>query len=502
MALVLAGGVLIPLYAQSPIAISTATEYQTIDGMGATVKPAGPISGTPVALHDSLGSTFIRYQIYASEMGIEATANDNSDPNVFDTTKLASAAMTTFCNGIRTYHQAYPDFKFVISEMTPPSWMKDMSRDSSATCSDGAGQCGGHLRADMYAEFAEYLVTIIKRIKQLTGVDIYALSIQNEPAFVEWYVSCVYTPDEYAAAFKVVGARFRQEGLTTKFFAAEDMTDQFTGRAYLGNIVRDTASRSYLYAFATHGYAANGTTPTTATITQWSTIKRAAATYGHKVWMTETSGYPDDWATAIGYADGLYVGLKYGQISGWIWDTDGGSSCDNNYALMCNNQHTNRSRVTKHFYAFVRPDAVMVNATPQDTSIHVVAFNQKASQTLTAVIVNLGAAKTVSMTGANLPANWTKYTTSASKHLANEGSVSGASIALDANSVVSLTGTYTVGVRQPLRIGQGNSPGGRTLTFGIDGRLWRGAGARHVAPGVYVVQGQGVRQQRVAVQLP
>ena len=48
------------------------------------------------------------------------------------------------------------------------------------------------------------------------GVDVYAVSPENEPEWPQWYVSCVYTPEEMRDVIIALGQRFETEGLDTK----------------------------------------------------------------------------------------------------------------------------------------------------------------------------------------------------------------------------------------------------------------------------------------------
>ena len=120
----------------------------------------------------------------------------------------------------------------------------------------------------------------------------------------------------------------------------------------------------------------------------------------------------------------------------------------------------------------------MVDATSADTSVHVVAFNNKAAQTLSIVMVNEGGAKSITLAGPALPSSLTKITTSATKRYANEGTVSSSGpIAIDASSVVTLTGAYTVGTLAPSRRTSSPNRGGAGAVFGIDGRVHRDGAA-------------------------
>ena len=75
-------------------------------------------------------------------------------------------------------------------------------------------------------ELSEFFVAYVKAVKEQFGVTLYALSIQNELEFNEFYNSCHYTPAKYMRAVQVVGKRFAQEGLTTKLYGPENLPAQ------------------------------------------------------------------------------------------------------------------------------------------------------------------------------------------------------------------------------------------------------------------------------------
>ncbi len=74
---------------------------------------------------------------------------------------------------------------------------------------------------------ADYFVRYVRLLKDSAGIDLYALGVQNEPAFQAAFQMCKMCPTVYRDVLKATGARFRQEGLGTRFFGCEHMAHSF-----------------------------------------------------------------------------------------------------------------------------------------------------------------------------------------------------------------------------------------------------------------------------------
>jgi O-glycosyl hydrolase len=424
----------------STITITPSTKFQTMDGLGCYLGQG--YSGTPVFMHDSLGITMARLRIWPSLQ----SSNNMTDSTNSDMTKFSVGAQNEEIRVLNSM-KAYTDVKYFASCMSPPGWMKDMTNDAMTTsaCSQGATSnlCGGHLMPKYYESYAGFICGFLKIIKAQTGVNIFAVSFQNECYFLEPYQSCVYTPQEYVAMHKVLGARLKKEGLPTTLIGAEDMAANINdaGRTYAMTINNDPVAKPYLYAVAVHGYV-DGIRPIASSSNSqiWTRAGNiAVVTMGKKLWMTETSGFAQNtWTDAIGLAGGILATLKYGQLSGYTyWH---GNDCTTE-GLACNNAHTMLSLVSKNYYKFIRPGAVSVGCVNTGDELFPVAFTDAVNKTMTIVIVNSAtAARQLTLASSSaLPATFTKYTTTSAKRCVNEGSVSStATIAIDANSVTTL----------------------------------------------------------------
>ena len=164
-----------------------------------------------------------------------------------------------------------------------------------------------------------FYVAYIKLIEKNTGMKVYAISPQNEPAWGQPYASCVYNAQEMRDVIKVLGKRLQDEGIDVKLFAAEHLLDWFGEMESV--MMADSVCKSYTDVLATHAYA-DGITPTSiaGAAEKWSQAKDLVQKHGKELWMTETSGFPEDWKTGpMAYGQLIHTALKYGDLSGWVW---------------------------------------------------------------------------------------------------------------------------------------------------------------------------------------
>ncbi|GCE12261.1 sugar-binding protein [Tengunoibacter tsumagoiensis] len=438
------------------VTINKNIQYQQMDGFGGFGAKLPWFSGGPFYddsfdqnLVNDLGITILRDEVPPQ---FEAT------PGVFDATKVASNS----CEGQSvplSDHFGYlqdlkskadaagQPLKLIASVWSPPLWMKYVN------CVFGGDANWNRLIVseipsasvpnDRKADYAAYLVKYIQTIKQQTGIDVYALSIQNEPAFGEPYSSAVYSPEVLKNVIKVVGQAFQQNGITTKIFMPEDVTDFNRISGFVQWAENDPIARQYVSIIAIHGYGPDGVTGA-GSQSFWSNAHTLAATYNTPLWQTETSGYSNDWPGAMNLAGSIYTALKYGQVNAWVWWSlsEGGVT---NFSLMNNGVPTSLYYASKMYYRYVRPGAVMIDSSSTDPDVLVNAFNNVQSKTLSAVFINQNTttAKTVNLnfTGSNIPAQFSVYRSSSTENAISVGTINNTDqLTLPPNSIVTITG--------------------------------------------------------------
>lgn len=440
------------------IAIDFTSTFQQMDGFGGfgakdVYWSSGPFTSAAFVsdLIDDLGLTILRDDIPTNFEFV----NDNDDPLITDLTKFNISNNTPGNDGKLADHLQYlRDMKaaglnkLIVSCWSGPAWMKTNNRINNGTNANSAPAynpnptvANNQLRTDMYEEFAEMCVAYIKIIKQETGIDVYALSIQNEPRFSQFYASTVYNGEALRDLLKIVGRRIKKDGITTKLFLPEDIGYLDGVSGMVQPTLNDVEARGYADIVAVHGYELDGATANSPEAQTWQTMYSWGAQYGKPLWMTETSGYKNDWSGAMALAKAMYTAIRFGNTSAWVHWSLSTSKLDD-YCLMSSaGEKSHRYYVSKNFYRFVRPGALRVKAESAETEkIYPLAFRHSAEQSTTIVLINdNNESRAVKLSGTGLPATFKKYTTSGTDNCVEDGVVkTDDAFVLKANSVVTL----------------------------------------------------------------
>ncbi len=439
------------------VTINSSQQYQTITGFGGFGAQDVPWSNGPYTSADyisrltDLGVSIIRDEVPTS---FEYT-NDNADPFVTDLSKYnLNTVISGEHNPLGTRLQFFKDAKaagistFIATVWSPPYWMKTNNRIDNGTTANAAPAynsnpttANNQLRTDMYNEFAEMCVAYVKILKQQTGIDLYAFSIQNEPRFSQMYQSCLYNGEAMRDLLKLTGKRFKDEGLTTKLFLPEDVgyLDGVSGMVMPS--LNDATVRQYADIIAVHGYALDGTTANSPDAQTWQTMYSWGAQYGKPLWMTETSGYKNDWSGAMALSKAIYTALKFGNVSAWVFWTLSTSTLDEYSLMSSSGTKSNRYYASKNFYRWIRPGAVRVNAEAAESSkIFPVAFKHDVNKETTLVLINDNAEpRVIKLAGTVLPATFNQFNTTATDNCVDAGVVNSTdNILLPPGSIVTL----------------------------------------------------------------
>jgi glucuronoarabinoxylan endo-1,4-beta-xylanase len=433
--------------ANANVTIDRNTQYQTIDGFGffgaqdnwwgAPSDLWSDAWGTLVI--NDLGITIWRSEYYAEEANQDANWAKQM-PVVQGFKRIADANRVPL--------------KFILTVWTPPSSMKCTVASVQAGTSPCAAhpdklKNGGTLDPSKYTAYGQWLAQGIKNYAD-AGVSLYAISPQNEPMFVEPYNSCVYDIDasklnSYARMVAAVAPVVKAAYPNVKIFGTENMLE-LEGQQWFYSAMMSTAGWNALDLLAYHGYQ-DGVAPTSSSqlATYWNYVRTMwDAPHNKPAWMTETSGYTDNWTATDGarsLAFAIFSALSYGQASAWVWwqgSEVGGAP--GQYTLMGGTQFLGkRYYVSKQFYRYIRPGARMLKVTSTDSSLFVVAFAHPTTGAFTVVAINTASTdKPLNLGGANVPSTFTAYRTSASENCVTVGSVTNGSITVKADSVTTL----------------------------------------------------------------
>ncbi len=338
----------------------------------------------------------------------------------------------------------------------------DVSGTPLAVFDDSA--LGGSGPTSALTQFARSTAAYVRGYQQHFSVQFYAISIQNELNFEQFYNSATYPlSSQYITALKAIRAEFdKYDDLRPiRLMGPEDLLGgdayglwQYGGGAntihknlqYLQNIAADPAALAALDFFCIHGYANDGVSSSGANPTAWDWWRsgwqaspapgipanvQGFSAFGKKSWMTETSGENAAWLSpANGFPNNggwsialkIHQALTNGRESAWLYWTfteSGDNGEVTNFALS--NQAAGATApkyvAAKHFFKFIRPDAVRVNANVAGSSpLLASAYVHDENGTVTLVLINTASTArtaTIQLTGdAALPVSFDSYTSS------------------------------------------------------------------------------------------
>lgn len=315
-----------------------------------------------------------------------------------------------------------------------------------------------------YTAYVNHLNGFAKHMKD-NGAPLYAIGFQNEPDWAEGWTH--WTADEIYNFTKSHAAQLRLHG--AKVISAESFN---YSKSYYDKILNDAAALANIDIIGAHFYGSDASTANT--FFQYSLADQKAS--GKERWMTEhyteSKGNANMWkgyiitgdqdvtpkydsvrALDVGYE--VHRAMVEGNFSHYTW-----WYIRRNYGLIMHDATANvkpapvaadagkvskRGYIMAQFAKFVRPGAVRVDATKNPaTQLFVSAYKKKDS--VVVVVVNRSQQRTInfSVTGGAGIRTWNKYTTSATKNVQGDGTVTASngsfSTSFDQESITTLVG--------------------------------------------------------------
>ncbi|HUA37136.1 MAG TPA: carbohydrate binding domain-containing protein [Candidatus Sulfopaludibacter sp.] len=421
--------------------------HQQIDGFGASSAYNGSWTTNQA---DILFSTNLNV-VYSDNSNNNYTNNGIGlsllrNHIVWANTALANDTPTTVETNIMQMAQAR-GARVWSTPWTPAAGFKsvnDIYDTNTATASgiDGGSFLGGDATNRAYAS---QLANYVASMKNTYNVNLYALSIQNEPdANVTTYDACQWT-NTYIHDFvtNLYNALAAKGVGSTKIILPESQNWQ-DYKNLAGPAMTDPSVAADVSIIADHNYdGANGPA---------SLIKN---NYGKSLWETEVSqlgGETSDIGNGVYYAQRIYLFMTVAQASAWHywWIIPYGSET----GLMTQNAGpTKRMFTVGNYSRFVRPNNYRIDATSSQPSALISAYKATNSTAFAIVVVNTNAGTDVIQTF-NLTnftaATVTPWITSASLSLAPQTpvNITNASFTYDipAMSVVTFAGQAAVAV--------------------------------------------------------
>jgi O-glycosyl hydrolase len=411
-----------PAILAQEITIDGSKRYQTIDGFGTCLawwkdQPYDDPKFQSMYWRD-LGASILRMEFHPNAL----TSNGKLDgppivlgENIDDNIKLFNFS----AKGVKNFGQMakagkamkIDEFKLIGSLWTPPHWMK-----TGATINKDGQSCAGSLKMDPenLQQFARYIAAFVKGFEQTYGVPVYAISIQNELRFKEPYNSCIYTPNEYAAAFAAVAKEFARCNLSTKLMGPEDVGVGEPGNSsfianqmsFINALKKNDDAWKALSIFCIHGYAGDGASPIAGVGENWAKYWSEIKDYGKPSWQTETSGQASNWRKegkngdrgALSIALAANDALTDGNVSAWVyWQTamDKTGKIKPEALTVGADNTSKKLAAARHFFRLIRPGAVRVDTSAiEGQPLHASAFVHEKNKTIVIQLINMGAGNT------------------------------------------------------------------------------------------------------------
>lgn len=271
----------------------------------------------------------------------------------------------------------------IATPWSPPAWMKD-----------NGNRCnGGKLQKKYYQLWAEYFVKYITEVRK-RGVNLTAISIQNEPnANVTWD-SCIYTAEEESVFLKeFLGPNLEKNGLgDVKILIWDHNKDLLVDRAR--EIMKDEKAAKYVWGAAFHWYAGDHFEALDIVRQMYPDLKLFYTEGCHGGVYRKTG----KWCSGEILAHELFGDLNHGTNACIDWNMvlneQGGPSYAENYCdapVICDNTYENYHLESSfyyigHFSKFVRPGAIRIGCSKFSQQTETCAFENKDGQIVLVVM--------------------------------------------------------------------------------------------------------------------
>jgi glucosylceramidase len=265
-----------------------------------------------------------------------------------------------------------PEMKLFASPWSPPAWMKTNNNMLR----------GGKLKPEYMGSWANYYVRFIEAYRD-QGINVWGLTVQNEPLAVQPWESCIFTGEEERDFVRdYLGPTLWNAGMRDVKLMIWDHNRSLAfqrGSAVLS----DPEAARYVWGTAFHWYVGE----------MYESLSRLHDAYPEKaVFFSEGCNGPFSWAK---FEDWDY-GESYGKsmihdfnhwAAGWtdwnvLLDETGGPNHVNNFCFAPVHADTRKGTLhyqnsyyyIKHFSRYVRPGARRVACTTSKSELEATAF--------------------------------------------------------------------------------------------------------------------------------
>ena len=400
--------------------------------------------------------------------------------SLFDTTKglgLSILRIGMGSNGEAFNSSSWNDIKlaqarglkYVIgSTWSPPASWK----------TNGSENDGGYLLPQYYGQWSDRLAAFPAKVKSGSGMDLYAMSLGNEPDFASCgmtepcngnYPTTLMNDTQMVNFIKVAGPKIHAAGCRVMAPEASEWLHTWSdssaccsvpsgrpssnplkgqGYDYGHALYKDATAWNQLDILGVHQYDSQVAEPWPSDVPDRK-----------PVWQTEMSGvkwWPEqgpssDINNGVAVAGWLHNALTVGEANGWCWWWWQATGSTNEGLLLSNGTNTKRHYTFGNFTRFVRPGYIRVDITGTiPANVLLSAYRGNGKVVIVAINKNTATATVPITISGGTATSLTPYLTSASANLASQTAVAvtGGSFTatLAATSVTTFVGAYSTAV--------------------------------------------------------
>ena len=295
-----------------------------------------------------------------------------------------------------------------------------------------------------YQAYANQLAGYVVDMKNTYGVNLYALSVQNEPDYnTTNYESCVWTAQQFHDFVPYLSAALAASNVaSTKILIPESASWSGNTALYM-TAMNDSSVAPLVSVIANHNYVPNNNVGD-------QTTPAAIPSYGKALWETEVStfdAFDASITNGLYWANRIHSFLTVAQVNAWHYWWLSASGTSNEGLASSSDVLAKRGYVLGQYSRFVRPDYCRIGVVTNQGPTLVSAFKDPISSRFAIVAINstsLVVTQVFNLTSFNGATSVTPWITSSTLSLASQASVtvnnSSFTYQLPAMSVVTFVG--------------------------------------------------------------
>lgn len=377
--------------------VDPARQFQTIEGFGGAFTEAAAVTWRKLgtanqkavidAYFDSAtghGYTLCRTHINSCDFSESNYAYDEVAGDValkhFSIARDQQALLPMIKAALAT---SKTPFKLFATPWSPPAWMK----------TNGEMNHGGKLKPEYRQAWADYFVRYIQEYKK-QGVNLWGLTMQNEPEANSGWDNCLYTPAEHRDFIRdYLGPTLRRSHLqSVKILAWDHNRDDMV--EYADALYADPVASRFVWGTAYHWYSDGNSQNMAMHHDAWPE-KPLLATEACQDWGPHIG----DWGMGERYGASIISDLNRWSV-GWVdWnlvlDERGGPNHANNFCSAPIIADTKNDKLLfqssyyylGHFARFIRPGARRILCSSSQNNLEATAC-VNADGTVAIVVLN------------------------------------------------------------------------------------------------------------------